>query len=122
MGIGDVRRTGENRPWTAHPADQTDPSPHRDRRESRRDGESASHGEFVNTLLDNEVSSTPWPGVQAIRLRGRHEYWRIGKMPVRLNWPIMPRAVELGGVGGGEEATSLVESLDYEYTTYDAVG
>ena len=53
MGIGDVRRTGENRPWTAHPADQTDPSPHRDRRESRRDGESASHGEFVNTLLDN---------------------------------------------------------------------
>ena len=29
----------------------------------------------------------------------------------------MPRAVELGVVGGGEEAASLVESLDYEYTT-----
>ena len=52
MGIGDVRRTGENRTWTAHPAEQTDPSPHRDQRESRRDGESASNGEFVNTLLD----------------------------------------------------------------------
>ena len=53
MGIGDVRRTGENRTWTAHPAEQTDPSPHRDQRESRRDGESASNGEFVNTLLDS---------------------------------------------------------------------
>mgnify|MGYP006955963171 FL=1 len=42
-------------------------------------------------------------------------------MPVRQNLPIMLRAVELGFVGGGEEATSLVESLDYEYTT-DAVG
>jgi hypothetical protein len=38
-------------------------------------------------------------------------------MPVRQNWPIMPRAVEMGVVGGGEEATSLVESLDYEYAT-----
>ena len=61
-------------------------------------------------------------GVQAIRLRVSHDYWRIGKMPVRQNWPIMSRALELGVVGGGEEATRLVESLDYEYTTYDAVG
>ena len=55
-------------------------------------------------------------------MRGRHDYWRSGKIPVRQNWPIMSRAVELGVVGGGEEATSLLESLDYEYPTYDAVG
>ncbi len=42
-------------------------------------------------------------------------------MPVRQKWPIMPCAVELGVVGG-EEAASLVESLNCEYTTYDAVG
>ena len=52
MGTGDVRRTGENRTWTAQPAEQTDQSPHRDRRESRPDGKSASNGKFVNTLLD----------------------------------------------------------------------
>ena len=51
MGTGDVRRTGENRTWTAQPAEQTDQSPHRDRRESRPDGKSASNGKFVNTLL-----------------------------------------------------------------------
>ena len=53
MGPGDVREAGENRTWTAHPADQTDQSPHRDLREYSRDGESASTGEFVNSLLDN---------------------------------------------------------------------
>jgi hypothetical protein len=63
-----------------------------------------------------------WPEAQAIGLRGRHDYWRIGKMPVHQHWPIMPRAVELGVVGGGEEATSLIQSLDYEYTTHEAVG
>ena len=51
MGPGDVREAGENRTWTAHPADQTDQSPHRDLREYSRDGESASTGEFVNSLL-----------------------------------------------------------------------
>jgi hypothetical protein len=53
MGTGDVRRTGENRTWTAQPAEQTDQSPHRDRRESRPNGEYASNGKFVNTLLDH---------------------------------------------------------------------
>ena len=52
MGPGDVREAGENRTWTAHPADQTDQSPHRDLREYSRDGESASTGEFVNSLLE----------------------------------------------------------------------
>ena len=56
------------------------------------------------------------------RLRVKYDYWRIGKMPVCQSGPIMPCAVELGVVGGGEEATRLVESLEYEYTTYDAVG
>jgi hypothetical protein len=56
MGTGDVRRTGENRTWTAQPAEQTDQSPHRDRRESRPDGESASNGKFVNTLLDEKTT------------------------------------------------------------------
>lgn len=51
MGPGDVREAGENRTWTAHPADQTDQSPHRDLREYSRDGESTSTGEFVNSLL-----------------------------------------------------------------------
>ncbi len=51
MGPGDVREAGENRTWTAHPADQTDQSPHRDLREYSRDGESVSTGEFVNSLL-----------------------------------------------------------------------
>ena len=56
MGPGDVREAGENRTWTAHPADQTDQSPHRDLREYSRDGESASTGEFVNSLLTNWVA------------------------------------------------------------------
>lgn len=35
----------------AHPAEQTDQLPHRDRREPSRHGETVSNGSFVNSLL-----------------------------------------------------------------------
>ncbi len=45
---------------------------------------------------------TPWPWVQAIRLRrSGYDYWLIGKMLVRHNWPIMRCVVEEDFAGGG---------------------
>ena len=35
----------------AHPAEQTDQSPHRDRREPSRNSKTVSNGSFVNSLL-----------------------------------------------------------------------
>ena len=73
MGTGNVRRAGGHRTWTAHPAEQTDPAPHRNLHEYSRDGESASTGEFVNSLLakPHEYTTT---SLNQCRLAPRDRY------------------------------------------------